>query len=108
MKSLSAAPQREANWLLSALRPPAYARVAALCETVETTIPGPVWEQGKTIDYVYFPQSGCLSVVSVTGDGTEVEVGTVGWEGMTGLPLLHGISKSATKCIVQIEGSAKR
>jgi hypothetical protein len=41
-------------------------------------------------------------------DALAVEVGTIGWEGMAGLPLLNGITSAATKCIIQVDGTIKR
>jgi CRP-like cAMP-binding protein len=56
---------------------------------------------------VYFPTSGCVSMVNVTETGT-VEVGTVGFEGMVGMPLLlHGTS-APTRALVQVEGEGYR
>ncbi len=45
----------------------------------------------KTINAVYFVESGWVSLVVTLEDGTQAEVGLVGREGMVGLPLIFGI-----------------
>ena len=37
------------------------------------------------LDYVYFPDSGVVSVLAVYADGTVIEMATIGREGFTGL-----------------------
>ena len=65
-------------------------------------------ESEESIRYVYFVNSGMVSVVSVMQDGKVVEVGISGKEGCTGLPLLVGFRTSDTRSVVQIEGDALR
>jgi CRP-like cAMP-binding protein len=38
-------------------------------------------EQGENIDYVYFPQSGLISLLAVMSHGDAIETATVGREG---------------------------
>jgi len=104
----TAATQGRSNWLLKSLGSKAYAGFTNRCELIETHIDDILWEPNKEIEYVHFPTSGCLSVLSVVDKTDEVEVGTVGWEGMAGLSLLHGVSRVATRCIVQIDGTVLR
>ena len=96
------------NWLLATLGPATFAEISRLSEPVATHVDDVLWRPDKEIEHVYFPTSGCLSVISALGKDREVEVGTIGWEGMAGLSLLHGFRKESTKCIVQIDGSALR
>ena len=60
----------------------------------------------QTVETVYFPTSGVASVVAKASGGKELETGPVGWEGMTGLPVVYGVGSSPTETIVQIEGDA--
>jgi CRP-like cAMP-binding protein len=108
MPASDTAPRAEGNWLLAALSDDAYRRIAARCETVPATLHDVLYVADAPIDYVYFPQSGCLSFITVMADTLGVEVGTIGWEGMAGLPLLNGITSASTKCIVQVAGTLKR
>jgi CRP-like cAMP-binding protein len=104
----SSLPQEEANWLLGSLSEPSYRRVADLCEIVETPREHLVSKADAIIPYAYFPQSGCLSVISVVSENIRVEVGTVGWEGMTGLSFLHGVDSTPTETFAQVPGRSKR
>jgi CRP-like cAMP-binding protein len=60
------------------------------------------------LSYVYFPTSGMISLTVLMEDGKEVEAGTVGNEGMIGLPIAHGLNFSPTKAISQISGESLR
>lgn len=55
---------------------------------------------------VYFPESGCLSVLAPLKDGDSVEVGQIGREGMLGLPVLLSDECSELEVIVQQSGTA--
>jgi CRP-like cAMP-binding protein len=44
----------------------------------------------KPIDKVYFPESGFASVVANGSSQRSIEVGLIGREGMTGLPITKG------------------
>ena len=65
-------------------------------------------EMGGPIEYCYFMNSGMTSILTIMGDGKQVEVGLTGKEGFIGLPLVVGLRTSATRAIVQITGSAFR
>jgi CRP-like cAMP-binding protein len=58
--------------------------------------------------YLYFPNSGLISLVIFMKDGRTVEAGIVGREGIVGLPALMGFSKHSLQEIVQISGNAFR
>lgn len=108
MPAPDTAPRVEGNWLLAGLSDDTYRRVAARCETVPARLHDVLYVADAPIDYVYFPQSGCLSFITVMANKLAVEVGTIGWEGMAGLPLLNGVTAASTKCIVQVDGTIKR
>ncbi|HEY0322752.1 MAG TPA: Crp/Fnr family transcriptional regulator [Pyrinomonadaceae bacterium] len=61
-----------------------------------------------TIEHVYFPTKAMISLVSQLSDGSSVEVGVVGFEGMAGLPFILGVDKSPHECMVQIQDGATR
>lgn len=58
------------------------------------------------IPYVYFPLSGLASVVAVNDTETQVEVGIVGCEGMTGISVVHGVDRSPYSVFIQVAGEA--
>ena len=61
-------------------------------------------EPGDSIDRVYFPQSGMISLLIVGRDGDMVEVSTVGRDGALGLQRGLGGRLSSTRATVQIPG----
>ena len=60
------------------------------------------------LSHVYFPTSGMISLTVLMENGKEVEAGTVGNEGMIGLPIAHGLDFSPSKAISQISGEGLR
>jgi CRP-like cAMP-binding protein len=67
-----------------------------------------LYEENSPIDYVYFPSRAVVSATTVMSDGREIEVATIGNEGMTGLTALVGAHTSPTRVLVQIPGEAFR
>ncbi len=66
-------------------------------------------EPGEPIRYLWFPQSGMLSVVNDMHDGkTTIEVGVIGRDGVAGLPLFHGHKTQPLRIMVQVAGEARR
>jgi CRP-like cAMP-binding protein len=58
------------------------------------------------IDHVYFPIDCVLSVVTRMQDGNMIEIGTVGREGVSAIPLLLGATTTANECYAQVPGRA--
>lgn len=58
----------------------------------------------QRIEFVYFIESGVASLVNTMADGFSVEVGTVGNEGVVGLPILLGDEMAPTAVYVQVPG----
>jgi CRP-like cAMP-binding protein len=105
----SQAPARAAsdNALLASLSPDDFAQLCMELEHVRLQVHDVLYEPSEEIKYVYFPTSGCVSMVQVMQTGT-VEVGTVGFEGMVGMPLLLHGSAAPTRALVQVEGDGYR
>jgi CRP-like cAMP-binding protein len=62
----------------------------------------------ERIPYVYFLTSGLGSVVGTTHPEQRIEVGMVGYEGMTGLAVVLGHDRSTNETVVQAAGTALR
>jgi CRP-like cAMP-binding protein len=62
----------------------------------------------SSLDHVYFPDSGVISIVAVYADGSEIEMATIGREGCTGLQALFGAKTSSVRLLTQIPGSAAK
>lgn len=68
----------------------------------------PLYQAGGHIDDVYFPLDAVVSIVADMADGSVVEVGTVGREGMVGVAVLLRTDRSDHRVFVQIGGRALR
>jgi len=68
-----------------------------------------LYEQDRPIQWAHFPISGVVSLVSEMDDTTlTVESGTVGREGMVGIPGFLGARKAPGRAFVQVAGAAFR
>lgn len=63
------------------------------------------YRRDTEITDVHFPIDAVLSVVSYMRDGSMIEVGTIGREGMSGIPLLLGSRMSPNDCFCQVTGT---
>jgi CRP-like cAMP-binding protein len=62
----------------------------------------------SSLDHVFFPDSGVVSVVAVYSDGSIIEMATIGREGCTGVQAVFGAKISSVRLLVQIPGSAAK
>jgi CRP-like cAMP-binding protein len=76
--------------------------------TVELHPKEVLWEANRPIQAIYFPHNAVISVVALAAGDIAVEVGSIGCEGMVGLPVLFGSESSVSQAIVQIAGTADR
>jgi CRP-like cAMP-binding protein len=60
----------------------------------------------SSLDAVFFPDSGVVSVVAVYADGSIIEMATVGREGCTAIQAVFGAKRSSVRLFVQIPGGA--
>lgn len=95
------------NSLLARLSTSDFAQISTDFEHIRLQVHDVIYEAGAEIQYAHFPVSGCVSLVHDAPDGI-VEVGTIGFEGMIGLPLLLHGSSATTRALVQVEGEAYR
>jgi CRP-like cAMP-binding protein len=65
-------------------------------------------KRGESIEYVYFPHRAIVSLISTPEEGSKVEVGLVGNEGLVGIPAVLGDNIATTTAIVQREDSGMR
>ena len=95
------------NLLLDALPALDRLQLSSQLELVALPLGMTIYEADEQIEHVYFPVSGVVSMVSTMREGT-VEVGTVGCEGMAGLPVVLHAESMPTRAFVQVEGEAMR
>ena len=65
-----------------------------------------LYEASRPIEQVYFPIDGVASLVLTMEDGFGVEVGTIGSEGIVGLPVILGDTSAPSTVYVQVPGRA--
>jgi CRP-like cAMP-binding protein len=65
-------------------------------------------EADSSLDHVFFPDSGVVSVVAVYSDGRIIEMATIGREGCTGVQAVFGAKSSSARFFVQIPGGATK
>ncbi len=97
---------RRRNFIIRELSP---ADAAALNNDLHAVdlAPGEVlFEPDYTVDFVWFPLTAVLSVVTVMTDGRTVESDTVGYEGAVGVLAALGGAPSINRTFVQIPGQA--
>ena len=62
----------------------------------------------SSLDHLFFPDSGVVSVLAVYANGIVIEMATIGREGCTGVQAAFGAKRSSVQLLVQIPGSAAK
>jgi CRP-like cAMP-binding protein len=96
------------NRFLAALPREDYERISQRLTPLTLERGQVIYHTDELIEHVYFPISAMISMVSRMSDGSNVEVGVVGREGVVGLPALLGVARSPHEYMTQIAGSALR
>lgn len=96
------------NRLLAALPADIFDAVWPHLEHVLLPVKRVLIEPGTPVAHVHFVETGIVSTVASLEDGSLVEVGMVGREGLVGLPTVLGIETAPHRSFVQVAGSANR
>ena len=99
---------RPRNRLLAALSPADLALLLPHLDNLVVPVKHEIERPNRRIDAVYFMGAGIASVVAVQADKTQVEVGLVGPEGMTGTAVVLGGDQSPHSTYIQVAGEAQR
>ena len=107
------APARGRNRILRALSDDAYEQLLPAMEMISLETEQVLYEPDAPIEHAYFMVRGVASIVAPIDQGERgwervVEVGTVGNEGMVGLPLVLGTDREPARSFIQIPGDAWR
>jgi CRP-like cAMP-binding protein len=65
-------------------------------------------EPQQKLEYIYFVNSGLVSLVVATRDGKSVQIGVVGREGLVGVSSVFGLAHSPIREVLQMPGSGFR
>jgi CRP-like cAMP-binding protein len=81
---------------------------AAHCDTVELAFGQVLAEPDVRMRYVYFPLTGFVSLIAPADEGSSLEVGLIGREGMLGATIALGVESAPLHALVQGDGTALR
>jgi hypothetical protein len=101
-------PPQSRNHLLARLPAGEYHALRAGLTTVRLPAKEVLAEPGQPMTSVYFPHDVVISLATIDADGGSVEVGSVGCEGLAGLPIFLGTDRSTGRLVAQIGGEADR
>ncbi|WP_017319285.1 Crp/Fnr family transcriptional regulator [Mastigocladopsis repens] len=96
------------NRLLGALPASEYQRLVPHLELVTLPLHQVLYEPNEPITHVYFPHQAVISLITTMEDGSTIEVGLVGSEGMVGLPVILGGNITNNQAFVQIPDAGMR
>jgi CRP-like cAMP-binding protein len=96
------------NRILAALSASDYSLLDAHLKGLALQQGAVLQDQGERIQYVYFPLTGVISLLSVMRDGKAVQTAAIGREGSLGAGYGLGGSSSFSRAVVQIPGFAVR
>jgi CRP-like cAMP-binding protein len=96
------------NRLLLALPPRNLKRLMPELEHIRCQREQVLLDADSSLDYVFFPDSGVVSVLAVYANGNVIEMATIGREGCTGVQAVLGAKNSSAQLLVQIPGSAAK
>ena len=91
------------NLILSRLSKSDFQLLGPHLEPADLPLRKVLERRGKPIKAVYFPETGFASVVA-NGGGRPIEVGVIGHEGMTGLPVVLGGDRNEHETFMQAAG----
>jgi CRP-like cAMP-binding protein len=96
------------NHVLASLPAEDYARLLPDLELVPMPSGWAAYESGGQMSYVYFPTTSVVSLLQIMEDGATSEFAITGNEGLVGVPLFMGGSKSLSHAVVHSTGFSYR
>ena len=96
------------NRLIALLPPRDYQRLRPHLHRIPLEYKQSLYRANKPIDFIYFIETGVGSLVNTMRNGEAAEVGTIGNEGVVGLPVVFGDNKAPTNVYVQVPGAGLR
>ena len=96
------------NRLLRAMPADVVALLEPHMERLNVPLLEVLGEPGVPFEHVFFPETGVISIVNKLSDGSEVEVGTIGNEGMAGLNVVLDSESIPCLTLMEIPGDIVR
>lgn len=94
------------NRILTQLPPEEFDRLRPHCKQVSLHRGQQIVSPDEPIRDMYFPLNCLLSLVTQMEDGSSIESGTIGREGMSGVPVLLDAWQTTMPTFVQVPGEA--
>src|SRR4026208_67599 len=96
------------NWLLAAMSSNDHALLEPMLEPVALKVKQVLEPANKAIKHGYFITSGLASVIAIGKNSHRLEVGIIGCDGLTGLPVVLGNDRSPNETFIQVKGTGSR
>jgi CRP-like cAMP-binding protein len=96
------------NRLLAALPASEYQRLIPHLQLVKLPHHEILYRPNESITHVYFPHQAVISLITTMENGSTIEVGLVGSEGMVGIPVILGGNITIYETQVQVPHDAMR
>ena len=107
-RELETPPTNKGNKLLNSLPFTDLALIQPFLESVSLKLRSRLQMANRSMKIVHFPESGVISVVAVNGGGrSQTQIGLIGREGMTGMPIVFGSMRSPFDLEVEVEGQGQ-
>lgn len=99
---------RTSNHLLMSLEPRDYDALSREMRPMTFKAGHVLYEPEDQVDWIYFPEQGLISLLSVMLSGTAVETAVVGNEGAVGILEVAGAGVTFSRALVQVDLLALR
>jgi CRP-like cAMP-binding protein len=96
------------NWVLNNVPDEEFQRILPHLEVVNLIQGATVLRQDADVEHAIFPNSGLVSLLVMMTEGRSSEASVTGCEGMVGIGLLAGLTRSLHSGVVQVAGEAVR
>ena len=91
------------NWLLAAMSSNDLALLEPMLKPVALKTRQVLEPANKAVKHGYFITSGLASVIAIGKNSHRLEVGIIGCDGLTGLPVVLGNDRSPNETFIQVE-----
>ncbi len=96
------------NHVLSKLPTDIFEQIEPFLEDFEMPLTNIIYRPYEKINYIYFPETSVISIVTCLENGDSVEAGIIGREGVAGASIVFADDISPTEATVQLGGVGKR
>ena len=100
--------EQTSNKILSVLPREEFEPLAARLKPVPLVLGETLYMPAQKIDYVYFVDSGVVSLLAALENGATVEAGVIGPEGVAGISVILGADSTPNQALIQSAGQAMR